>query len=323
MTHTYDIFHPFASDELKAHVESSKELKALVAEMCHHFFLKAFCKHDGQVMLVSRNHEGIAMVDAGLTWNEKAKQDRMVYSVRSGYVKKERGRGDDRFVRKSENLKFLIRQMKQDFSDFKPEHEGTPKFRIGYDQIKSVIESDLRKGGSYGSSYHQSFINGEMEWELLQHIFDDKPIDNYHMSKLKEYFDKHQKTEEKMIAFRQEISKFDRAHVIIGSENTPIVYGVAQKEGDKYTFQGGVKPCFNEEDLPSEVAVHMKMHRISREELYKNFPTKGPTPMHRLLLRQDNYDEDFETATYYTHFSSIRGTYFIYVFPYKETSDAN
>ena len=323
MTHTYDIFHPFASDELKTHVESNKELKALVAEMCHHFFLKAFCKRNGQVMLVSRNHEDIALVDAGVTWNEKAKQDRMVYSVRSSYVKKERGRGDDRFIRRSENLKFLIRQLKQDFSNFKPEHERPTKIRVEHDAIKSTIESSLRKGSSYGSSYHQSFINGDMEWEILQHIFDDKPIDNYHMSKLKEYFDKHQKTEGTIAALKQELSKFDRVHVITGSETTPIVYGVAQKEGGKYTFQGEVKPCFNEEDLPSEVAVHMKMHRISRDYLYKGYPTIGPTPMHGLLLRQDNYDEDFETVTYYTHFSSTIGTYYIYIFPYKETSDAN
>jgi hypothetical protein len=323
MTNTYDIFHPFASDELKAHVESSKELKALVAEMYHHFFLKAFCKHNNQVMLVSRNHEGIALVDAGVFWNEKAKQERMVYSVRSSYVKKERGRGDDRFIRKSENLKFLVRQLKQDFSDFKPEHETPTKIRIGYDQIKSTVESSLRKGSSYGSTYHQNLMTGDMEWGVLQHIFNDKPIDNYHMSKLKEHFEKHQKAEENIAALKQELSKFDRAHVITGSENTPIVYGVAHKEGDKYTFQGEVKPCFGEEDLPPEVAVHMKMHRISRDELYKGFPTKGPTPMHGLLLRQDNYDEDFETATYYTHFSSMVGTYFVYVFPYKETSDAN
>lgn len=323
MTNTYDIFHPFASDELKTYVESNKELKALVAEMCHHFFLKAFCKYNGQVVLVSRNHEGIALVDAGMTWNEKAKQDRMVYSVMSSHVKKERGRGDDRFIRKSENLKFLVRQLKQDFSNFKPEHEEPAKIRISYDQVKSAIESGLKKGFSYGSSYHQSFINGDMEWDVLQHIFDNKPIDNYHMSKLREYFEKHQKAEEKIIAFKQELSKFDRVHVLVGAETTPIVYGIAQKENEKYTFQGEVKPCFSEEDLPPEVAVHMKMHRISKDELYKGYPMKGPTPMHELLLRQDNYDEDFETVTYYTHFTTLKGTYLLYAFPYKETNDAN
>lgn len=308
-----NILHPLAKDTVRNELDygSNKDLTRFARELCFKFDLRVFNYINNKFDLLDKFDQFAGTVRADTTWVESKETHSTVYSFVSPHISKERGRGVDRNTRKSENMKSLIRTLTNDFKKTAV-HEANLILNNGWETVKSQVE---RVVGGNGFS---AGLGGYKEWRVLQNLLDDVPLDINLMEEVKQIYERHKDQNAKMQVRKAEVSKFQKAHILYGSDQTPIRYGVAVADGSHYKFQDGVKSYFDYEDLPEHVQVHIKMHRIAKEGSLTP-ATSGSTPLHAHMFRNDSYDRDFETVTYYGS-SSFEGTKYLYVFPY---TDAN
>ena len=313
------ILHPFADKTTIDHVESSPELKKLLTELNHRYGIVACSKvsSSSAVSLVWPNLMFVGLAAVRKEEDEDSPTFKNVYCIESSLVAKERGRGANRFLRKSEKITSLMRTIDAAFkARIKQIKESNSLTIVGArNSVENMIESKVRK-----LNYNNS-LSGTEEYSLLKSIMMNEPMPQHLREKISECFTKHTQREKENLEREKLIKKFDRVHLLFGSTVTPVCYGVAQFVNKEYVIQGEVKPCFDERDLPDEVAIHLKMHKISREEAFKYAPGEGFTPMHQNFLRRDLFDEDFETVTYYGNSDSHQGTKYIYVTPVQPKDD--
>lgn len=313
------IFHPFADQLTIDFVEKSPDLKKLLAELNHRYNIVACSKVQdaNSVSLVWPN-----LMFVGFAWisqdPEDSEDNKKVFCIESTILEKERGRGRNRYVRKSEKLTHLIRIIDAKFKERIESFTKKPNAKItgARHSVYSMLERKLTR------REHGSVLNGDEEYNLLKNCLMGEPMSQHLREKITDSLIKHQQREKENLEREKNLRKFDNVHILWGSSTTPVCYGLAKLVDQEYVIQGGVKPCFDESDLPDDFAVHLKMHKISKEQIFKDNQTTGFTPMHANLLRKDMYDEDFETVTYYGVSDVHRGTKYIYVTP-VQSADAN
>jgi hypothetical protein len=313
------ILHPFADKETVNHIEASPELKKLLTELNHRYGVVG-CKlgSDKAISLIWPN-----FVFAGLAYtrkevNENTYDSKTIYYIESTIVAKERGRSNNKYIRKSEKISSLMRTIDP---AFKARHKQIAESR-GLKVLgarNSVVNMISNKASKLN---HNSHLSGIEEYSLLKSLLRGETLAEHLRSKINEIFGKHEEREKENLEREKLLKKFDHIHILWGSTTTPICYGIARLVDKDYMVQGEVKPCFDERDLPDDFAVHLKMHKISREQMFKDYAANGFTPMHQNLLSRDAFDEDFETVTYYGVSEAHQGMKYIYVTPVQPT-DAN
>jgi hypothetical protein len=308
-----NILHPLAKDTVKNELDygSNKDLIRFARELCFKFDLRVFNYGTNAFDLLDKFDRFAGTAYADTTWVESKETHNMVYSFVSPHISKERGRGIDRNTRKSENMKSLIRVLTNDLKKT-TEHGASLILHNGWETVKGQVERVIG-GAGFGSC-----LGGYKEWRVLQNLFDGVPLDVTIIDDVKKAYERHKEQDAKMQARKEEISKFQKVHILYGSNSTPIRYGIAVADGSHYRFQDGVKSYFDYNDLPEHVQIHMKMHRLAKEDSLTP-ADKCTTPLHAHMFRNDSYDKDFETVTYYSS-SSFEGTKYLYVFP---CTDAN
>jgi hypothetical protein len=313
------ILHPFADKETIDYVEASLELKKLLTELNHRYGVIG-CKlgSDKAISLIWPNFVFAGLAYTRIEINENTNERRTVYCIESTIVAKERGRGNKRYIRKSEKISSLMKIID---SAFKARHKQIAESRglkvLGArNSVENMLDSKVSK------LKHNTHLSGVEEYDLFKNILMGEPMPQHLLEKIAESLTKHKQREKENLEREKLLKKFDHIHILWGSTTTPICYGVARLVDKDYMVQGEVKPCFDERDLPDDFAVHLKMHKISREQMFKDYAADGFTPMHQSLLRRDAFDEDFETVTYYGVSEAHQGMKYIYVTPVQST-DAN
>lgn len=307
------LFHSFTDQTTIDFVERSPDLKKLLIELNHRYNIVACCKvkdsHAVSLLWPNLMFAGVAWIEHKL--DTQPNEEKKLFCIESNVIEKERGRGRDRYTRKSEKLPYLIKTIAAPFGK---QHKliiesNNLKVTGARSSVIGMMDSKIRR-----LSY-ATYLSGSEEHELLKSCLMGEPMPQHLRDKAAESLIKHTQREKENLEREKTFRKFDRVHILWGSSVTPVCYGIARLVDNEYVIHGEVKPCFDERDLPDDFAVHMKMHKISKEHTFKDNPGDGFTPMHNLLLRKDMYDEDFDTVTYYGSSEAYKGTKYIYVTP--------
>lgn len=312
------IFHSFADQPTIDFVEGTPDLKKLLTELNHRYNIVA-CNKGQDSKAVSLVWPNLMFV--GFAWisqdSDDEGNDKKAFCIESTLLEKERGRGRNRYVRKSEKLTHLIKIIDAKFRERIESFTKQPGTKVtgARSSVYSMIENKLTKKS------HASILSGSEEYELLKSCLMGDPMPQYLRDKAADALTKHTQREKENLERERSLKKFDHVHILWGSTTTPVCYGVAKLVNQEYEIQGEMKPCFDERDLPDDFAVHLKMHKISKEHVFKAYPASGFTPMHSSFLKTDAYDEDFDTVSYYGLSDAQRGIKYIYVTPVQ--SDAN
>jgi hypothetical protein len=313
------ILHSFADKETIDHIEASPELKKLLVELNHRYGIVA-CKlgSDKAVSLIWPNFVFVGLAFVKKEVNENTYESKTIYCIESTIAAKERGRGKNRYIRKSEKISNLIKVIDPAFKARQKQIEESGGLRIlgARKSVESMISNKASKLN------HNAHLSGIEEYNLLKSVLRGETLAEHLRDKINEAISQHEKREKENLEREKLLKRFDHVHILWGSTTTPVCYGVARLVEKDYMVQGEVKPCFDERDLPDDFAVHLKMHKISREETFKYHAGEGYTPMHQSFIHRDGFDEDFETVTYYGVSESHQGTKYIYVTPVQST-DAN
>ena len=316
------IFHPFVDKPTIDFVERSPNLKKLLIELNHRYGIVACTKahHNSEesVSLVWPNLVFVGFASVVDDMDTDTREIKSMFCIESALVEKERGRGRNRFVRKSEKLAHLIKIVDKKFKERVKSFANQPELRItgARSSVFSMIETKTARRA------FMTHLNGDEEYALLKNCIMDEPMSQYLREKITDSLIKHQEREKENLEREKNFRKFDHVHMLWGSSTTPVCYGVAQLVAKEYVIQGEIKPCFDERDLPDDFAVLLKMHKIGKEHIFKDNEVAGFTPMHSNLLRKDMYDQDFDVVTYYAVSDAHRGTKYLYVTPVQST-DAN
>lgn len=310
-----NLIHPLGDNSLDFSVLST-EMRNYLRELNHHFGLFVYSNR-----VLSKNEPKLNMVSATGHYYGHAfiKEDNYVFA--SPYISKSRARGGSKTTRESTSLSRLIKSLKDDLKKFDP----TPLYvrRLG-ERIDYLIERTLNLNTH--TSTHWSEL---MRDSVLNHLFNKTPIPQMAMEMLEDAEKQRQKAEANKITLRDEMAKFDRCYVLYGTIDSPVLFGIAETDGEKFTFQGEVKPCGSLEDLPTEFLVPYKMWRISAVENKEYQKLRGldeeyVTPLHGELIRTDKYFSDCEVLTCYDNHTEGVGTEMLIVIPCPEaTQNAN
>lgn len=317
------IFHSFADQTTIDFVERSPDLKKLLTELNHRYGVIACTSatHDGQiaVSLVWPNLVFVGFASVATDTDDRTGEVKKIFCIESTLLEKERGRGRNRYVRKSEKLAHLIKIIDSKFKNRIESFTNQPELKIigARNSIFSMIDTKTARKA------FMTHLSGDEEYALLKNCLMNEPMPEYLRDKIAESLIKHVQREKENLEREKTLRKFDHVHVLWGSTTTPVCYGVARLNAAKeYVIQGEMKPCFDERDLPDDFAVHLKMHKIAKESTFNDNPVGGFTPMHKNLLKKDMYDQEFETVTYYAISDAHRGTKYLYVTP-VQSDDAN
>jgi hypothetical protein len=110
----------------------------------------------------------------------------------------------------------------------------------------------------------------------------------------------------------------------------PPMFGIVEKEGNKFKFQAGVNCYSTLEELPQEFITAYKMWKIGTENEPKLFDFKNDRrgnrdasmfhhPLHECALCDDTYNENFGVFASYSNMSYVDCSQHILMVPYVET----
>lgn len=310
-----NLIHPLGDNSLDFSVLST-EMRNYLRELNHNFGLFVYSNR-----VQSTYEPRLNMVSATGHYYGHAfiKEDNYVFA--SPYISKDRARGGSRTTRESNSLSRLMKSLKNDLKKFDP----TPSYvrRLG-ERIDFLIERALNLN-THGPTHWSELMRDS----VLDHLFNKTPISQMAMEMLEDAEKQRQKAVANKITLRDEMAKFDRCYVLYGTIDSPVLFGIAETDGEKFKFQGEVKPCGSLEDLPTEFLVPYKMWRISAVENKEYQTMRGQdeqyvTPLHGELIRTDKYFSDCEVLTCYDNHTEGVGTEMLIVIPCPEaTQNAN
>lgn len=111
-----NMYHDLLADVAKEKIESNGALKFYLRELCHKFKLKVFSDYySGRYLLLTENNVpfGVASLSTGQLRDGTETQG---YDFIAPFVKKDRGRGSDRYTRTSVNIKNLLKTIESDIA---------------------------------------------------------------------------------------------------------------------------------------------------------------------------------------------------------------
>jgi hypothetical protein len=170
----------------------------------------------------------------------------------------------------------------------------------------------------------------EVERALLDHLINGKTFPPEFLEECKKHLAVHEKQDETTALYDGEVKQFHKAYVLYTQAYAPPMFGVVEKEGNKFKFQAGVNCYSTLEELPLEFITAYKMWLIGTENDPKAFDFKSDRrgnrdasmfhhPLHECMVCDDAYNENFGVFVAYSGMSYFDSTQNILMVPYVET----
>ena len=315
-----NLLHRLADPTIKLD-DFDRYFLSLLRELNYNFGLQVYCKRsDTEYSMV--DERGLFYGFAGIKRNDT--EETMDYEFFSlQFIKKERGRGVNGHTRKSNSLGRLIKQLKTDFK----KASNTPYYvEHSYESTKHEVSTALKH-----SDYFRPTVNDvQIERALLDHAISGKTFPPEYLEKCKKHLAVHEKQDETTALYDGEVKQFHKAYVLYTQAYAPPMFGIVEKEGNKFKFQAGVNCYSTLEELPLEFITAYKMWKIGTENEPKLFDFKNDRrgnrdasmfhhPLHECALCDDTYNENFGVFASYSNMSYVDCSQHILMVPYVET----
>ena len=315
-----NLLHRLADPTIKLD-DFDRYFLSLLRELNYNFGLQVYCKRsDTEYSMV--DERGLFYGFAGINRNDT--EETMDYEFFSlQFIKKERGRGVNGHTRKSNSLGRLIKQLKTDFK----KASNTPYYvEHSYESTKHEVSTALKH-----SDYFRPTVNDvQIERALLDHAISGKTFPPEYLEKCKKHLAVHEKQDETTALYDGEVKQFHKAYVLYTQAYAPPMFGIVEKEGNKFKFQAGVNCYSTLEELPLEFITAYKMWKIGTENEPKLFDFKNDRrgnrdasmfhhPLHECALCDDTYNENFGVFASYSNMSYVDCSQHILMVPYVET----
>jgi hypothetical protein len=305
-----NLIHPVGDQSINFD-NVNRETVNYLRELNHHFDLYVYRNLNRNFFMVTSAGTFAGCAYTGMS-TDKKNNETTEYFLQSPFIHKERARGGTKAIRSSTCLKRLVRILKEDLKKL----TATPRYvRTMHDRISSQVQHAFKK-----DTRLLTHITNENAEAVLFNLFDNKPIEPEIKDKLAKMFEKHKEVQANIAYINGEVNAFDKCYVLYGSAKSPVMFGIAERLGDKsFSFQGGVKSYANLEDLPQDFVLAYKMWKIganpSASDCRQDEDINYHTPLHLELIRKDAYSEDFAVFTCYDLSNSILGTEYIIAIP--------
>jgi hypothetical protein len=315
-----NLLHRLADPTIKLD-DFDRYFLSLLRELNYNFGLQVYCKRsDTKYSMV--DERGLFYGFAGINRNDT--EETMDYEFFSlQFIKKERGRGVNGHTRKSNSLGRLIKQLKTDFK----KASNTPHYvEHSYESTKHEVSTALKH-----SDYFRPTVNDvQIERALLDHAISGKTFPPEYLEKCKKHLAVHEKQDETTALYDGEVKQFHKAYVLYTQAYAPPMFGIVEKEGNKFKFQAGVNCYSTLEELPLEFITAYKMWKIGTENDPKAFDFKSDRrgnrdasmfhhPLHECMVCDDTYNENFGVFVAYSNMSYVDCSQHILMVPYVET----
>jgi hypothetical protein len=315
-----NLLHRLADPTIKLD-DFDRYFLSLLRELNYNFGLQVYCKRsDTKYSMV--DERGLFYGFAGINRNDT--EETMDYEFFSlQFIKKERGRGVNGHTRKSNSLGRLIKQLKTDFK----KASNTPYYvEHSYESTKHEVSTALKH-----SDYFRPTVNDvQIERALLDHAISGKTFPPEYLEKCKKHLAVHEKQDETTALYDGEVKQFHKAYVLYTQAYAPPMFGIVEKEGNKFKFQAGVNCYSTLEELPLEFITAYKMWKIGTENDPKAFDFKSDRrgnrdasmfhhPLHECMVCDDTYNENFGVFVAYSNMSYVDCSQHILMVPYVET----
>jgi hypothetical protein len=315
-----NLLHRLADPTIKLD-DFDRYFLSFLRELNYNFGLQVYCKRsDTKYSMV--DERGLFYGFADINRNDT--EETMDYEfVSTQFIQKERGRGVNGHTRKSNSLGRLIKQLKNDFK----KASNTPHYvEHSYESTKHEVSTALKH-----SDYFRPTVNNvQIERALLDHAISGKTFPPEYLERCKKYLIEHEQQDEKSTLYDDELRQFDKAYVLYTQAYAPPMFGIVEKEGNKFKFQAGVNCYSTLEELPLEFITAYKMWLIGTENDPKAFDFKSDRrgnrdasmfhhPLHECMVCDDTYNENFGVFVAYSNMNYINSTQNILMVPYVET----
>jgi hypothetical protein len=315
-----NLLHRLADPTIKLD-DFDRYFLSLLRELNYNFGLQVYCKRsDTKYSMV--DERGLFYGFAGINRNDT--EETMDYEFFSlQFIKKERGRGVNGHTRKSNSLGRLIKQLKTDFK----KASNTPYYvEHSYESTKHEVSTALKH-----SDYFRPTVNDvQIERALLDHAISGKTFPPEYLEKCKKHLAVHEKQDETTALYDGEVKQFHKAYVLYTQAYAPPMFGIVEKEGNKFKFQAGVNCYSTLEELPLEFITAYKMWKIGTGNDPKAFDFKSDRrgnrdasmfhhPLHECMVCDDTYNENFGVFVAYSNMSYVDCSQHILMVPYVET----
>ena len=315
-----NLLHRLADPTIKLD-DFDRYFLSLLRELNYNFGLQVYCKRsDTKYSMV--DERGLFYGFAGINRNDT--EETMDYEFFSTpFIQKERGRGSNKHTRKSNSLGRLIKQLKTDFK----KASNTPYYvEHSYESTKHEVSTALKH-----SDYFRPTVNDvQIERALLDHAISGKTFPPEYLEKCKKHLAVHEKQDETTALYDGEVKQFHKAYVLYTQAYAPPMFGIVEKEGNKFKFQAGVNCYSTLEELPLEFITAYKMWKIGTENDPKAFDFKSDRrgnrdatmfhhPLHECMVCDDTYNENFGVFVAYSNMSYVDCSQHILMVPYVET----
>jgi hypothetical protein len=314
------LLHKLADPAIKLD-DFDRYFLSLLRELNYNFGLQVYCKRSDTAYSMV-DERGLFYGFADIKRNDD--EEKLEYSFFSPqYIQKERGRSANRHIRTSNALSRLIKQLKTDFK----KATNTPHYvEHSYESMKHEVSTALKH-----SDYFRTTVNDvQIERALLDHAISGKTFPPEYLEECKKALSKHEEHDEKTTLYDDEIKQFYKAYVLYTQAYAPPMFGIVEKEGNKFKFQAGVNCYSTLEELPLEFITAYKMWLIGTENDPKAFDFKSDRrgnrdasmfhhPLHECVVCDDTYNENFGVFISYSSMNYINSTQNILMVPYVET----
>jgi hypothetical protein len=315
-----NLLHRLADPTIKLD-DFDRYFLSLLRELNYNFGLQVYCKRSDTAYSIV-DERGLFYGFADIKRNDI--EEKLEYEfVSTQFINKERGRGVNGHTRKSNSLGRLIKQLKNDFK----KASNTPHYvERSYDSMKHEVSTALKYRDYMGTRVSKV----EVERALLDHLINGKTFPPEFLEECKKHLAVHEKQDETTALYDGEVKQFHKAYVLYTQAYAPPMFGVVEKEGNKFKFQAGVNCYSTLEELPLEFITAYKMWLIGTENDPKAFDFKSDRrgnrdasmfhhPLHECMVCDDAYNENFGVFVAYSGMSYFDSTQNILMVPYVET----
>lgn len=331
------MFHTHAHPEAVRLVEQNPELQALIREINHKFGASVMSyDFDRYCNYVSNNFSHLPVGDpirlraewsvpvmltqpSGLPFcavyvdqtSNKNGNNVVQYNVMSQFISKDRGRGSDRHIRSSINLKMLMKLLEKDLK----ENEKC-QFKEFIPSVLTTAHSSARdvKGVRYTGSVR---ISEEATLEILKSRFENGSLSQKVIDEMNKTYMSYKKQEVDIEEVNEMVNRlFTEVYVLIQYKNCPasVAKVTLKREGQGpntvniFSVHPDVK-CFSTMDqLAAEypdLAVSMKMFN-TKHNLESKQNKMYEISSHK-FTRKDKYDPDLDFVQFYTGLNHYGG----------------
>ena len=314
-----EIFHAHVQADTIQVVNRIPELQTLIRELCHRFKVQAI-SHNRKFIKDYMDPAHVVYTSYTPEENEKAKQEtirkatrvllaypsgvpfgvafiktinnkgneQLAYAFSSNFTVKERGRGEDRFVRESASIQSLMKSIQK----CNPLHEQQMFRRLYSVGIRDTVESRIKT--EIKLPWRNPDVSREVTMALIDYFLEGKKItDDGFVDEIKKAVDLRAEIDNKHAEIKSAINEFCKEIYVIGRIATSPTISVARAKYNEtdntFDIVGDIKCYASVDDLPRDLLLTYKMWKIKHETKY-DFSSK-PLP------NADSWCSDFNVLT--------------------------